>query len=76
MMIQTNPSGHYNLTNPLVQICPLPSAQSLTPRRGVTVVTLDSTYNDPERFNKTISHDSTQLYGGKENEKMITSGLK
>lgn len=40
------------------------------------MVTLDSSYNDPERFNKTISHDSTQLYGGKENEKMITSGLK
>lgn len=66
-----------------MQICPLPSAQSFTPRRGVTVVTPDSSYNEPESFNKTISHDSTQLYGGKirlfqgkENEKMITFGLK
>lgn len=48
-----------------MQICPLPSAQSFTPRRGVTVVTPDSSYNEPESFNKTISHDSTQLYGGK-----------
>lgn len=47
------------------------------------MVTPDSTYNEPESVNKTISHDSTQPYGGKirllwgkENEKMITSGLK